>query len=201
MTHSLWQTDRETERVSLDSEPSCPHTRMPASSRSHDTLRCASRSWVLCACVCVPICTFPHRSVCILGWPKVCVFHTDLWKHSNSLANPIIQTLLLPNWKPCLFLFPTWKLDIAFSYGLHKGNSLSEVLGGGVKFTGGFLSAKHFSVFKCSFITPTTTDWGSLLSDVLPHYTGHCTCPLPPLSYFTFPPFPMYFDRQAKTLS
>ena len=136
-----------------------------------------------------------------VGQKSVFFIPTYGMKNSNSLANPIIQTLLISNRKPCLFSFPTWKLDIAFSYGLHKGNSLSEVLGGGVKFTDGFLSAKHFFVFKCSFITPSTTDWGSLLFDVLPHYSGHCTCPLPPLSYSTSPHFPMYFDCQAKTFS
>lgn len=158
-THSLRQT--ETERVSLGSEPSCPHPRMAASSQSHDTLRCVGPAFGFSVYVCVPICTSPHRSARMLGWPKVCVFHTDLWKNSNKLfGQPNNSNAARFQLKTLSLLLCNLEAEYSFSYGLHKGNSLSEVLKGGVNFTDGSLSAKHFFVFQCSCITPTTANRG-----------------------------------------
>lgn len=122
---------------------------------------CGSRFWVLCVCVCVPICTSPHRSARMLGWPKVCVFHTDLWKNSNKLfGQPNNSKAARFQLKTLSLLLCNLEAEYSFSYGLRKGNSLSEVLGGGVNFTDGSLSAKHFFVFQCSCITPTTANRG-----------------------------------------
>lgn len=194
---TLLATDRDRESESrqwaLLSSPS--HARL-LSVAWHSEM-CGSRFWVLCVCVCVSL--YAHLPidlyVCWVGQKSVFFIPTYGKTQTNSLANPIIQMLLVSNWKPCVF-FANWKLNIAFSYGLRKGNSLSEVLGGGVKFTDGSLSAKHFFVFQCSCVTPTTDNPGSLT-----HYAGHRTRALPPLSYFVSVPSPMYFDHQAKTLS